>query len=277
MQTRVEGRSALRRTLRLVGALTSVNLRARMQYRFDFAVLLVFGIVFQAAALSFVWVVVAHFGGIRGWTTHQVLFVASLRLMAHGLNELVFGNLNSVTWMIRDGWFDRILVRPANALLQVVLVQLRANGVGDFLFAIVVFLVAQRGLGVHWTPLAVAYLVLVVVGSVLLEAGIVLVVASAAFWFVRVDVFAWWLDETTNTFANYPLNVYPVAMRAILTFALPIAFLAFYPATVFLGRTDEVPFTPLFAYGAPVVGALVFAAAYALWTVGVRHHRGTGT
>jgi ABC-2 type transport system permease protein len=248
-----------------------------MQYRFDFVVLLFFGVVFQAAALSFVWVVVAHFGGIHGWTTHEVLFVASLRLMAHGLNELVFGNLNSVTWMIRDGWFDRILVRPANTLLQVVLVQLRANGVGDTLFGIAVFLVAQRGLAVHWTPLAVAYLVLVVLGSVLLEAGIVLVVTTAAFWFVRVDVFAWWLDETSNTFANYPLGIYPGAMRAILTFVLPIAFLAFYPATVFLGRAGDVPFTPVFAYGAPVVGALVFGAAYAFWTVGVRHHRSTGT
>src|SRR5439155_400437 len=81
-------------------------------------------------------------------------------------------------WMIRDGWMDRILLRPVSPLLQVMLFQFRANGIGDLVVGLIAFAKALSGIDVAWTPLAVADLFLVITGSMLLEAGLLLAIAA---------------------------------------------------------------------------------------------------
>jgi len=179
--------------------------------------------------------------------------------------------------MIRDGWMDRILLRPVSPLLQVMLFQFRANGIGDLVVGLIAFAKALSGIDVAWTPLAVADLVFVIAGSMLLEAGMLLAIAALSFRVVRTDSLIWWADDLGNSFANYPLTVFPFVARFLLTWIVPIAFLGFFPASALLGRADAVPFSPLLAYGAPIVGVGVFIAAVGAWRKGVRHHRSTGT
>jgi ABC-2 type transport system permease protein len=269
--------SPARRTIRLIRSLLAINIRARMEYRVDFLVWLVLGMAFQVAALAFVWVVVAHFGGVGDWTLDEVLFIVGIRLLAHALFETVFGNLTQVAWMIRDGWMDRILLRPVSPLLQVVMFRFRANGVGDLVVGMMAFAKSVPGIDVAWTPIAILDLALVLAGSVLLEAGILLAIAALSFRVVRTDSLTWWADDLGNSFANYPLTVFPFVAQFLLTWIVPIAFLGFFPAAALLGRADAVPFSPLLAYGAPLVGVGVFTAAVAAWRSGIGHHRSTGT
>lgn len=262
---------------RVVAAMMSINLRSRMEYRVDFAVWIMFGVVYHIAALAFVWVVVSQFGGLGDWSLEQVLFLIGLRLVAHAVFETVFGNLDFVGEMVRAGTFDRMLIRPISPLLQVLLSEFRVNGLGDVVIGLAIFLLVQPALHVAWTPLALGYLVLVIVGSVLLEAGIFLIIASAMFWIVQGESLAWWAGDIINTFGNYPLSIFPQGARYLFTFVFPIAFLAFFPAAVFLGRAGDVPFTPLFAYGAPLIGAAVFMLGRLVWGIGLGHHQSTGT
>jgi ABC-2 type transport system permease protein len=62
----------------------------------------------------------------------------------------------------------------------------------------------------------------------------------------------------------------------LLTFALPIAFVAYLPATVLLGRTGELSIHPLFAYLAPLAGAIVFTLAARFWLSEIRHYQSSG-
>jgi ABC-2 type transport system permease protein len=269
--------SSSRRTIRLIRSLLAINIRARMEYRVDFLVWLVLGMAFQVAALAFVWVVVAHFGGVGDWTLDEVLFIVGIRLIAHALFETVFGNLTQVAWMIRDGWMDRILLRPVSPLLQVVMFRFRANGVGDLVVGTIAFAKSLPGVDVAWTPIAIVDLAVVLAGSVLLEAGILLAIAALSFRVVRTDSLTWWADDLGNSFANYPLTVFPFVAQFLLTWIVPVAFLGFFPASALLGRANAVPFSAVRAYGAPLVGVGVFAAAVAAWRSGISHHRSTGT
>jgi viologen exporter family transport system permease protein len=262
---------------RVVAAMVSINLRSRMEYRVDFAIWILFGVVYHVAALAFVWVVVAQFRGLGDWSLEQVLFLIGLRLVAHAVFETIFGNLDVVGEMVRTGTFDRMLIRPISPLLQVLLAEFRVNGLGDFVIGLAIFLLVQPTLNVAWTPLALGYLLLVIAGSVLLEAGIFLTIASLTFWIIHSESLVWWAGDLVNTFGNYPLSIFPQGARYLFTFVFPIAFLAFFPAAVFLGRAGDVPFTPLFAYGAPVIGLAVFAVGRVVWQVGLGHHQSTGT
>jgi ABC-2 type transport system permease protein len=267
----------IRRVSHLIGSFLGISVRARMEYRVDFAVWLLFGLMFQVAGLAFVWVVVAHFGGIGGWTLDEVSFIVGIRLIAHAFFEASFGNLTQVGWMIREGWMDRILVRPVSPLLQVLLFEFRANGIGDLAVGVIAFAKGASGVDVTWTPLAIVYVVLVLAGSTLLEAGLMLGIAALSFRIVRADSLTWWADDLGNSFANYPISVFPFAAQFLLTWIVPIAFLGFFPAAALLGRAEDVPFSPLLAYGAPLAGVAVFLIALAGWRSGIRHHRSTGT
>ncbi len=53
--------------------------------------------------------------------------------------------------------------------------------------------------------------------------------------------------------------------------------LKFFPAAALLGRAGDVPFTPLFAYGAPLIGLAVLAVGRLIWQIGLGHHQSTGS
>jgi len=225
----------------------------------------------------FVAVIVTHFGGIGGWTVPEVMLIVGIRLTAHALLETVFGNVARVSWMVRDGWFDRLLVRPASPLVQVIGTSFHVNGFGDLVVGLIALGAALPRVGIG-SPIAAAFqIVIVLVGSMLLEASLQLVVSSASFWFVRTEALAWWLDDWSNTFSNYPITVFPVVARFLLTWVLPLALLGFFPAAAIMGRSGDVPFTPLLAWGAPAVGVFAFLGARRIWAIGIDHHRSTGT
>jgi len=266
-----------RRNVHLVRVMLAVDLRARMQYRGDFAIWIVLGVLFQIAALVFVAVIVTHFGGIGSWSVPEVVFIVGIRLTAHAIFEAIFGNVARVGWMVRDGWFDRLLVRPASPLVQVIGTSFHVNGFGDLLVGLLALGAALPDVGIGDPFLAGAQIVVVVISSVLLEAGLHLALVSTSFWFVRTDSLIWWIDDWSNTFSNYPVTVFPVVARFLLTWVMPLALLGFFPAAAIMGRSGDVPFTPLLAWGAPVIGGLAFLGARRIWRIGIDHHRSTGT
>lgn len=253
------------------------DLRARMEYRVDFALQMLHGIFFQVAALVFVAVIVTRFGGIGDWTVGQVIFIVGIRLTAHSLYETFFGNISWVPWFVREGWFDRLLVRPADALLQVIAQSFHVNGLGDMAVGLIALSAGLSKIHIASPVLGALQIIVVIVGSLLMEAGLVLMLTSLSFWFVRTEMLFWWFDDWSSTFSNYPVTVFPIVARFLLTWVLPLALLGFFPAAAIMGRAHDVPFTPLLAWGAPVVGVLVFLLGVRVWRIGIDHHRSTGT
>jgi ABC-2 type transport system permease protein len=161
--------------------------------------------------------------------------------------------------------------------VQVIGTSFHVNGFGDLVVGLLALGAALPDVGIGDPFLAAAQIVVVVIGSVLLEAGLHLALVSTSFWFVRTDSLIWWIDDWSNTFSNYPITVFPVVARFLLTWVMPLALLGFFPAAAIMGRSGDVPFTPLLAWGAPLIGGLAFLGARRAWRVGIDHHRSTGT
>lgn len=90
-------RARARRTahvLRFVLKATAVNIRGRMEYPGDFAFEVVFGILWQTSTLAFAAVLLTRFDGLGNFPAGGVLLIVGMRLMAHGLFTMVFGNLS---------------------------------------------------------------------------------------------------------------------------------------------------------------------------------------
>jgi len=100
---------------------------------------------------------------------------------------------------------------------------------------------------------------------------------TAHFWVIRGTALRRILYGEAVTFANYPIHIFPAFIQGILTFALPYAFIAFYPAGLFFGRTGETIFPSFVFYLSPFVGAVCFAGAYWFWKKGINAYQSTGS
>ena len=76
-----------------------------------------------------------------------------------------------------------------------------------------------------------------------------------------------------SRFSRYPITIFSPLVRFILTFVLPFAWVAFYPATYFIGSEEFRGIAGL----TPLVGIAVFALGYFIWSRGVRNYASTGS
>ena len=74
-------------------------------------------------------------------------------------------------------------------------------------------------------------------------------------------------------FIDLPLDVYHPAISFVLTFIVPIAFINYYPAELFLGKGVFMQF----AYLTPIIGIISFIIAYGFWKYGIKNYTSTGS
>lgn len=261
---------------RLAWRITRLNFRARLEYRGDFVMAVAVGILWQLSVLVFAGVLLTRFPGLGGWTSGGVLLIASMRLLAHGLCTLIFGQLWAVPYLVQDGLLDGYLVRPLPVYRQVLLSAFPVNAFGDSTAALLTFGLALARLHLDWTPLRVGYLVAGIVGGVLLEAGMQNVVAAISLRYQAGLIWFRWLESISGTFGNYPLRILPLAPRLVLTFVLPVAFIAYLPAAVITGRIAGSGVAQWLAYASPLAGLALYLISRWIWLLGLRRYHSIG-
>jgi ABC-2 type transport system permease protein len=249
---------------------------SELQYRINFVMWVAMGVIYQLTGFVFIWVLLSRFQELAGWSLGEVAFLYGLRLIGHALNLLFFGYIHMLEVHVREGRFDRFLVRPIPVLLHVIVARAPVGAIGDFAGGIVLFLAANSLVAVDWSPLALGFVALTVVGAALLEAGLKLMIAALSFRFLSTRSLVFVVDDVFNNFGNYPLKIFGGVTQFALTFGIPVAFIAYFPATVLLQRTGEIGVDPMFAYLAPLVGALVFALAIFVWRHELPHYQSAG-
>ena len=98
-------------SLTLALVLAAAYIRGQMEYRFNFVVSVIMGLVYQLTGFVFVWVLIVRFSDLGGWTLGEIAFLYGLRLLVHALRGICFGNVGrEMEWLVRFGEFDRIVV-----------------------------------------------------------------------------------------------------------------------------------------------------------------------
>lgn len=92
-------------------------LRCAAQYRADLFFSMVAGLVFQGSGFLTVWVILDRFDAIAGWSLTDMALLYGMRLFAHGLWVVPLSQLSQLTRYIREGSFDRFLVRDRKSVV----------------------------------------------------------------------------------------------------------------------------------------------------------------
>ena len=196
-----------------------------------------FTIAYHGVALGALWVTMRQFPSMNGWDFRQMFFLYALWMAGHELHNTLFFTVVSVPEYVREGRFDRFLVRPLDTLFQVLTVpqQIVPDGL---VLAVATLAAATVAANVRVDWVFVVFVPLVVVGGALIDLGISLAVATCSFWFIRVDTLRWVVMSLEQDFTRYPISIYTRGVRIVLAFVLPFAFMNYFPATYFLQKAD---------------------------------------
>ncbi|WP_280888113.1 ABC-2 family transporter protein [Streptomyces sp. LBL] len=262
------------KAVRLVWRITRLNFRAQLEYRSEFLLMIAIGAIWQVSVIVFATVLLSRFSGMGGWDSSEVLLIPATRMLAHGLFVLVLGRMFGIVREIQEGRIDVYLTRPMPVHRQVQLSSFPTNAIGDLTVAAGLMAGALSRSHLDWTSVRISYLIAAIIGGMLLEAALFTALASASLRFPAAGYWATWLEELLGTFGSYPLNVLPRAVGGFLTYALPLAFVAYFPAAVLTGHGDGTGVPYWLAAASPLLGALAYLASRLLWRRGLAHYAG---
>jgi ABC-2 type transport system permease protein len=260
--------------VRIVWRVTRLNFRAQLEYRSEFLLMIAIGAIWQVSVIVFATVLLTRFTGMGGWNSSEVLLIPATRMLAHGLMVLFLGRMFGIGRDIQEGRIDVYLTRPMPVHRQVQLAYFPTNAIGDLTVAAGLMAGALSRSHLDWTAVRISYLIAAIIGGMLLEAALFTVLASASLRFPAADYWARWLEELLGTFGSYPLNVLPKAVGGFLTYALPLAFVAYFPAAVLTGHGHDTGVPYWLAAASPLLGVLVYLAARLLWRRSLAHYAG---
>ncbi|MFH0130867.1 ABC transporter permease [Variovorax sp. VaC1] len=225
-----------------------------------------------------VWALFHRFGEVQGWGIGEVaLFYGLVNCMFAIADALGRGFDVLGTEFLRTGAFDRLLLRPRPLALQLMGHDFRISRMGRLLQGVGVLVFATYQAHIAWTPATVAVALFALAGGIALFLGILVLQGTLAFWTVESLEIANVLTYGGVQAAQYPLALYANWFRRVLTFAVPLACVAYYPALAILGKTDPLGAPGWVGMVSPLAGFVFLAAAFGVWRLGLRRYASTGS
>ncbi len=253
-----------------------INVLTTLEYRENFVLWSLFTLVYHGAAIASLWIVLHAFPSMNGWNFKDMAFLYGLWMLAHAVHNTLFHAVGDVPERIRGGDFDRVMIRPLDALFQVIATPGQVFP-DELILALVYFGVATWYSGVRIDAAFVIFVPLVIAGGALIDLAIDLAVSTLAFWFVRVDALRWIVLQLEQEFTRYPIGIYSRGVRLLLTFVFPFAFMNYFPAAYFLNKPDSSLAVPLQAgLLTPLVGVVALLCACMFWRIGLNRYQGVG-
>jgi ABC-2 type transport system permease protein len=255
------------RYLKLLTIFYRYSILKELEYRVNFIANVFMSAFWLAWAIIGVSVFFLYREKMGDWTYPEVLMVVGLFTFFTGVMEaLLRPNVGAIIEQIRDGTFDFVLTKPINAQFIASLRNLVVWRLVDVIIGLNLIVYALNLLGISPTLDRIAIFTIMLASAILIVYSLWLTMSSLAFWFVRIDN----VTELFYAFyeaGRYPVTIYRGAVRALLTFIVPIAFVTTFPASALLGRLDST------TVWTGVTFAIVFLiASNRFWNFAIRHY-----
>ncbi|MEA4883716.1 MAG: ABC-2 family transporter protein [Clostridia bacterium] len=238
----------------------------------DFSVGIV-TIVFENALslvlLSFVYMRVDR---VAGWPIHDLLFLYAFNSLGVSLWSFFFINTITLPYYLRNGEFDRFLVRPLAPLAQILLDGLDEDSIGD-----IVVSVALLSITVPHTSISKSRLVLIaplLICSCLIYAGMSILLSSLNFAFQSNANYAN-ITMRLSSYGNYPLRIFPVGLRVVFTAVFPIGLASSVPFHIL--NLVSMKTAILWTAGLLAIAVAYFFMTMAIWNRLLRRYASVGS
>lgn len=261
-----------RRSFRLYRHYLSMNIRSAMEYKTSFFLSVLGQFLVSFNVFLGIFFMFQRFSNVKGFTYSQVLLCYSIILLEFSLAEMVARGFDSFSRMVRDGSFDRVLVRPQSEVLQVLGSKFELTRIGRMLQALVMFCYGILNSGIAWTPAKAVTVLFMLFGGTCLFSGIFLIYAALCFFTLEGLEFVNIATDGAREYGKYPIGIYGKRVLQFTTFVIPYALVQYYPLLYLLDIKTSVGYVFL-----PLLATLFLVPCYLFWRFGVRHYKSSGS
>src|SRR6185436_5721296 len=264
--------------VRLLSRYMYASVRGQMQYPGS-VIMLAFG-QFLATIIDIVaiWALFHRFGSIHGWRFGDVAMFFGIVSISFAIADFVTRGFDVLgTEFIKTGNFDRILLRPRSATIQLIGHDFRFSRAGRLLQGLVVTAIATRSLHFEWTVPTFGLAVWTIAGGIALFAGLMVLQGALAFWTTESLEVMNLLTYGGVQAAQYPLSIYEKWFRNFLIFIVPVGCVAYFPVLAILGKSDPLGAPDWLLPLTPVAGFAFLGVSFLAWRAGVAKYTSTGT
>jgi ABC-2 type transport system permease protein len=254
------------------------SLRAQMLYPNAFLLRLVSQFFVTLIEFGGLFALFARFGHIKGWTFPEVALFYGVASTAFSLCDMSARGFDMLgPQFIKTGDFDRVLLRPRSATVQLAAFEFGFTTLGRLAQGLFAIAVAVWLLPIVWSAAKIALLLWAVAGGFALFYGILILQGTLSFWTIESLEIVNTLTYGGVEAAQYPLDIYARWFRGFLIFIVPLGCVVYFPVAAVLGRSDLVGAPPWLGAVTPLAGFAFLAVAFAAWRQGIAHYTSTGS
>jgi ABC-2 type transport system permease protein len=260
------------RVVRLYFRLLGLHLRAMLEYKSDFWIMAGATILMQVVNVVFLSAIFARIPTLNGWSFWAVVAMFALVAIAEGVGSFFFEGTWRVAEAINTGSLDYLLVRPYPVVLQVTSAEVGVNGLANITTGGIMLGAALSNMDIQWSLPRTLLAVVLLASTVAIRVGINLATNSVSFWLSSPSPLFAMAVHQVGELARFPLSIYPLALKAILGFVLPFAFISTFPVS-FLTDTGSMAWLGLLT---PLVAAYCVTVALVIFSRGMRRYESAG-
>jgi ABC-2 type transport system permease protein len=251
-----------------------IHFKSQMEYRTSFWLLSMGQFFIPFTVFAGLYFLFEQFGQIKGWQFFEVALCFGIIHMAFALSECFARGFDAFSSLVRNGEFDRLLVRPRTTFIQVLGSKFEFTRFGRLLQSAVVLVWALNNLNIEWSVVKAVTLLLMMVSGIFIFTGIYILAATLCFWTIEglevVNIFT----DGGREMAQYPLNIYQKWVTRFFTFIIPFGTVNYLPLFYILGKNSG---NEIYYMLIPVAGSLFILPCLLVWQFGVKHYRSTGS
>lgn len=204
---------------------------------------------------------------IGGWSFYEVLALIGVFNAVHGFIEFFLQpNMSRLVAHIRTGTLDFVLTKPVDSQFYISFRHLVFWRLADIGLGLGITGFAVWRLGVNPGAAGLLRFVLLFIAAVSVVYALWMGMMILSFWAVKVDNLSHLFTSAFET-ARYPVTVYRGAVRLLLTYVFPVAFVTTVPAQAAIGQLGWKETGIALA-----VAALFLLLSRVMWTYALRHY-----
>lgn len=259
-------------TWKLLSAFLKVNVQMSLAYRADTIVNILLNLMWLGWELLSLNIIFSNTETIAGWGFGELIALLGVFRLVHTLMiALIWPNTEKFNQSIRDGSMDYTLLQPINSMFLVTFSRITIWRAWDLILAIVLISIGVNMTGESVTVIQLLTFLLLTVSGAIVLYSLWIVLIALTFWFTKFDNNVTILQALLDA-GRYPVTVYPVWLRILVTFVIPIAVATTVPLQGLRGELD-LPRVLMYVG----IGVASFLIASQVWKRGLKQYSGASS
>ncbi len=259
-------------TLKLLSAFLKVNIQMSLAYRADTIVNILLNLMWLGWELLTLNIIFSNTETIGGWGFSELIALLGVfRLVNTLMIALIWPNTEKFNQSIRDGSMDYTILQPVNSMFLVTFSRITVWRIWDLFLAVGLIVIGINMSGDSVTPLHILTFILLALSGVIIIYSLWIVLIALTFWFTKFDNNVTILQALLDA-GRYPSTVYPVWLRIIVTFLVPIAVATTVPLQ---GLRGELGANQIMMFIG--IGVISFLVASRVWKAGLKRYSGASS